>query len=298
MAKNRLTEPAFSFKILLPGAEGVEEALSARVFELGSTGLSAEKDKLAVYFPGTAPADQILAELRKRWLQLAEAGFDLPEFQAQVERVPHRDWASAWKEYFRPVEVAGHFVIVPPWERRNVEGDRIRIVIDPGQAFGTGTHETTQLMLRALLRELRPGDSVLDVGTGSGILAIAAAHLGAGRIVAYDADPVAVESARKNLQLNRVGGCVQLFVSDSPKSLRASRPFDLVLANLLTSLLIPLLPDLVPLVQIERGRLVLSGILAEEREKMTAALKKLPLRLTDVLQQGEWIALICERRTR
>lgn len=196
--------------------------------------------------------------------------------------VHDQDWLAEWKKYWKPVEI-GRFVIAAPWHEVEDAG-RFVIRIEPNMAFGTGTHETTQLCLAAIDEHYRAGQSFLDVGTGTGILAIAAAMIsdGSGRIAAVDTDAEAAAIARINAERNGAGERIE-FSEGSLDAVEGT--FDVVCANLTADVIIPLLPGL-----IDRAGslLVLSGILAEQEEAVLAALPKGPE--TTVTRAGEWIA--------
>jgi len=206
-----------------------------------------------------------------------------------VRELPEQDWLAEWKKHWQPVEV-GRFVIAPPWsELAAVAGrtaDRVLICIDPGMAFGTGTHETTRLCLKAIDNYFS-GGSFLDVGTGTGILAIAAAKIAPGaHILACDTDADAIRIAHENSNLNNVGERIDFQVgSISDKTPSA----DFVCANLTAPVIIELLPTLLGATC---GRLVLSGILDSQFEVVNRRLMQLTASVNDVMQDGEWIALV------
>jgi ribosomal protein L11 methyltransferase len=206
-----------------------------------------------------------------------------------VRELPEQDWLAEWKKHWQPVEV-GRFVIAPPWsELPAVAGrtaDRVLICIDPGMAFGTGTHETTRLCLKAIDKYFS-GGSFLDVGTGTGILAIAAAKIAPGaHILACDTDADAIRIAHENSNLNNVGERIDFQVgSISDKTPSA----DFVCANLTAPVIIELLPTLLGATC---GRLVLSGILDSQFEVVNRRLMQLTASVNDVMQDGEWIALV------
>jgi ribosomal protein L11 methyltransferase len=208
-----------------------------------------------------------------------------------TREVPDRDWLAEWKKDWQPVEV-GNFIIAPPWIESEPGAvatgssiDRILIRIEPGMAFGTGTHETTRLCLKAIERYFR-GGSFLDVGTGTGILAIAAVKMFPGaRVAACDTDAEAIEIARENARLNGVGEQID-FRSGSVTEQTSSA--DLVCANLTAPVIVDLLPALLGATC---GRLVLSGILAEQSELVQSRLLELGAEGFQTDQDGEWIAL-------
>lgn len=211
-------------------------------------------------------------------------GFSLDAVRSLSERiVEETDWLAEWKRHWRATEV-GPFVIAPPWATVEAD-DKTVIRIEPNMAFGTGTHETTQLCLRALSKHYRPGQTVLDVGTGTGILAIAAANLGATTILALDTDADSVRIARENAVANGVGGQI-IFLNNAIDNSTAA--FDFICANLTLDVIVPILPLLVEKC---RGILLLSGILTEQREVIAAELSKFQVSNLQSEAAGEWIAI-------
>lgn len=209
-----------------------------------------------------------------------------------IERreVENTDWLLEWKKHWKPTEVAG-FIIAPPWEDVN-EPDKIVISIEPNMAFGTGTHDTTQLCLEAIRTHYRPGESFLDVGTGTGILAIAAAKLAGletANIYACDTDADSITIARDNAKLNAVHDAITFEVA----SLMPATPvFDFVCANLTLDVI---LPNLSLLIEKSRRMLVLSGILGDQETEILSALSTSECSDITVRRSGEWIAVIVPR---
>jgi ribosomal protein L11 methyltransferase len=208
-----------------------------------------------------------------------------------IASISHRtieqtDWLAEWKKHWRPVEV-GRFIIAPPWFAVD-DTDKHVIRIEPNMAFGTGTHETTQLCLRAISENLTPARSFLDVGTGTGILAIAAAKLGAGPIVACDTDADSITIARENSHANGVGDKIDFFQGSIDQ---ATPSFDLVCANLTLDVIIPMLPTLIAR---SNHLLVLSGILNEQEAAIHEALLKSEISNFKFENAGEWISVLIE----
>jgi ribosomal protein L11 methyltransferase len=203
-------------------------------------------------------------------------------------------WAEKWKEHFRARKVGRRIVIKPSWEELRPEDGDVVLTVDPGQAFGTGTHETTRMCLRFIedVFDLTPPPAaVLDVGTGTGILGIAAALLGAGRVLGVDTDPVAVEVAEKNARLN---GVERTFRSAGTLLSRIDDTFDLVLGNLIAEILVDLADDLVARCA-PGGHLVLSGILTEKAGWVAEEFLRHGATRVGVAEDGQWAALLLRR---
>lgn len=213
-------------------------------------------------------------------------GFDqtaLLEFQTR--EIADQDWLSEWKKHWRPVEV-GRFIIAPPWSEASAPDHHLLIRINPGMAFGTGTHETTRLCLKAI-EKYYTGGSFLDVGTGTGILAIAAARLAPNaRIIACDTDAGAIDIARENARLNDVENRIDFRVGTIDEE---TPPADLVCANLTAPVIVELLPSLLG---VTCGRLILSGILDTQFEMVHARLLEQAATVNEIMQDNEWLALV------
>lgn len=201
--------------------------------------------------------------------------------------VQEEDWANNWKAYFKPFRVGERLVVVPSWEEYELREGELPLLLDPGMAFGTGTHATTALCLHWLERLIQPGARVLDVGTGSGILAIAAARLGADQVLGIDLDPVAVEVARENVARNQVPVEVRL------STLTEVEPeeCELVVANIIASVIIDLLPEIARRMK-SGGRFLASGIIAEKRQEVVQAMTGTWLLPTEVRTADGWVAIL------
>ena len=199
------------------------------------------------------------------------------------------DWANSWKKYYHPIKVGSRVVIVPAWEKYEPEDGEIPLIMDPGMAFGAGTHETTRLVMEQIEKYVTKDCSVLDVGTGSGILSISASLLGAGRVNAYDIDPTAVRIARENAEIN---GCrnISVNVSDLLSSVEPLE-YDLICANIVADIIIRMSPDLFRFAH-EGTVFIASGILVERREEVLSAMEKTPFRLISSAEENGWCALV------
>jgi len=268
-----------------------QEAVEYALMEAGALGTEAEGEspdsptmRVAAYFDSPPEREAVRACLHDALRIYALPSSSVREMEAR--EVAARDWLGEWKKSWQPVEVGARFVIAPPWSEVQATPGRICIRIEPGMAFGTGTHETTRLCLAALEQHFT-GASLLDVGTGTGILAIAAAKLHArARVEACDTDAEAVEIARENATLNGVAAQIK-FRTGTIEETDAS--FDCVCANLTADVILPLLPALIAATC---GRLILSGILDTQAESVRERLAELGVRNVATVADGEWVALI------
>lgn len=269
-------------------AEEAREAVEYALMEAGARGTeTADGDDALLratgYFDEPPERERVRAALFE-----ALRIYGLPSSSVRDMRpreVEARDWLGEWKKSWRPVEVGERFIVAPPWGEIGDSADRLVIRIEPGMAFGTGTHETTRLCLQAIEKHFG-GGSFLDVGTGTGILAIAAAKLRPGaRVEACDTDPEAVAIARENARLNGVASRINFGVG----TVGATTPSaDVVCANLTADVIVPLLPALV---SATCGRLILSGILVTQADLVRARLRELGIDECDVTAAGEWLAI-------
>lgn len=202
------------------------------------------------------------------------------------------DWANVWKKSYQPLRVGEHIVIVPSWCRFEPRPGDLIVELDPGMAFGTGLHPTTRMCLVALEKYVRPGLRVLDVGTGSGILSIAAARLGASSVLAVEKDPLAARVARENVNLNGVGDVVTVETGSLDK---VSGSFDLLLVNILAEVIISLVGAGL-LGFLRSGHFVASGIVEEQEQAVREALDAHGAYVVERLQEKDWVALVGEVR--
>lgn len=284
-------------------AARAREAVEYALMEAGAAGTEFvgnddEAARVAAYFDAAPEVERVRGALFEALRIYGLASSDVREMK--LREVADADWLAEWKKSWRATEVGERFVVAPPWSEVGDEGGRIVIRIEPGMAFGTGTHETTRLCLAAVEKQFR-GEGFLDVGTGTGILAIAAAKLRPGaRVEACDTDEVAVEVARENAALNgvadavgfRVGSVVdEGAVDERSASINEEGPrpkADTVCANLTADVIVPLLPSLVAAA---RANLILSGILESQCEAVLSRLRELGLEDCEVTREGEWVAI-------
>lgn len=238
------------------------------------------------YAPHIRDVETFIAALSQRY---PDAIFCPPT----VNAVNTEDWSSSWKVHFKPLRVGKRLLIVPTWETVEESADDLVIRIDPGMAFGTGGHETTRLCLELLESIMESGPllmtpSLLDLGTGSGILAMAASLLGAGRILALDIDPDAIDVARENLALNELSDQIECG-TEPLESLTEN--FDIILANILAEELVRLAPHLTERLN-NGGSLILSGILTEKESLILQGFASQPLVYSKTVRTGDWVAML------
>lgn len=212
--------------------------------------------------------------------------------EIKTEGMKEEDWAEAWKKYYHPIRV-GRVTVVPAWEEYTpAEGECI-LRMDPGMAFGTGTHETTRLVMEMLSEEIRGGERLLDVGTGSGILALCAAKLGAASAYAYDIDPMAVRVARENVEKD---GAKNVFCGEADllKGIDRTAPYDFVVANIVADIILRLLPDLGE-VMATGGRAILSGIIGERAPEIRESIARHGFTLVRETSERDWYAILIQK---
>ena len=242
---------------------------------------------LTAYFPGEM--QPLLSQLARQ-LEIQKLVSDRPRLQA----VENEDWLDGWRKNFTLTELTEQTLVVPSWQELPVSETRLGIRIYPGQGFGTGTHETTRLAASALEAELESESglaSVLDVGTGSGILAILAARRGAERVLALDIDDEALTNARENCAHNQV--CDHVSLDNSPLA-QIEEQFTLVVANIIAPVLLQLAPEFSRLMK-PGGRLILSGILVEQVLELRKTYVDLGFHVQPTKTMGEWAAFVCEK---
>lgn len=289
-----------------------EEAVADLFYQIGCPGVSVEDPELLrnyiesgiwdyhsfgeVALTGTSIIKGYLCEdeyLTQRMEGLDEKLRDLvkrfPEWVIQVKgiTVHEEDWATAWKAYFKPTRVGKRFLIKPSWEEINPTAEDLVLELDPGMAFGTGTHATTTLCLEELEEVIKPGMNVFDLGTGSGILAIAAAKLGA-KVEAVDLDPVAVKVAQENIDLNQVSAQVSVKHGDLGTVLKGQA--DLVVANIIADVILMLLSDLKRIMKPE-GEFLASGIIDNRAEDVEVGMREAGLEVIERKEDSGWVLL-------
>ena len=287
-----------------------EEAASNILIELGSQGVAIDDSadylgrvgkygevfpevkqvdtvKITAYYPEHVDIDAVEKEVAQRLSALSDFGVNAGDIHYDTQELAEQDWAENWKKYYEPTRISHDLTIVPSWTDYEAKTGEKIIRLDPGMAFGTGTHPTTKMSLFALEQVLRGGETVLDVGTGSGVLSIASSLLGAKSIYAYDLDEVAVRVAQENIDLN--AGTENIHVATGNLLQGVDIQADVIVANILADILINMTEDAYRLVK-DEGYLIMSGIISEKWEMVRESAEKAGFFLETHMIQGEWNA--------
>ena len=251
-----------------------------------------EQLRLRAYFPADDTADEKRLQLEQA---LAHMNMMYPMPQPQYAFVNEDDWAEAWKAHYKPLRLGKNILIRPQWIELKTNDKDIEIALDPGMAFGTGTHPTTQLCLEALEDVVQPGVQVLDLGCGSGILSIACAKLNAQHVLALDIDPIAVKATHENAIQNQVVNNITTQVGSLETIRTSARRFDLVVVNILAKVILQLCTDGLGDVVRPGGKAIFSGIIDEQVSEVEDALRNSGLVPTKQRQQGDWVMIEAKR---
>lgn len=272
---------AVSDILLRAGAEGVQIEDTAEV-------------QVITYFADDEQFPKVLAAIRADLDELVHFGIQAAPATMTVNGIAQSDWENNWKQYYHAQRITRHLTVVPSWEPfEPQQADEKPIVMDPKLAFGTGTHETTQLMMQALETVVRGGESMIDVGTGSGVLAVAARQLGVGPILATDIDDMAVAVAKENLVLNPVAADIPVVASDLLADVTVA-PVDLIVANILADVIARLIPQTIPLLK-PNGYFLVSGIYDAIAPEIEQQLVSHGYHVVQKAQMGEWHSYIAKR---
>ena len=231
--------------------------------------------------------------LHEKLEEIKVYGLQTGPLSVQVKEVGEEDWANAWKQYYFPVRVTRFLTVVPSWvDYEKEQDDELLIELDPGLAFGTGTHPTTQLSLTALEQTIRGNESVLDVGTGSGVLSIASKLLGASKVTAFDIDEMATRVAKENIALNPTIGEIEVY--ENNLLVGVDQKSDLIVANILAEILLQMPEDAYRNLN-DDGRLILSGIIESKANEVMEAYEKAGFTLVERMTMREWNCFILKK---
>ena len=254
-----------------------------------------EETKIMAYFSEEETnLPEKIAVIREKIKNLTEFGLSIGSGAVELSNVNQEDWESAWKQYFKPVHVTDRIVVKPEWEEYSPQEGEIVIEIDPGMAFGTGTHETTSMCINQIEKNLKAGDRVIDIGSGSGILSMASVLLGAEKATGVDLDPVAVRVALENVELNNLQDKIEILHGNLTDVIREKA--DIVVANIMADIILILLEDVREFIK-DDGLFISSGIIQEKRAAVEARLLEKNFSIVEVETKGEWCAITAQKKS-
>lgn len=276
-----------------------QEAATEILYNEGAQGVRLDEagDQIIVkvFFPEQEVTPEKISSIKDKIQGLTQYGLNPGEIAITNDLIQEEDWATSWKEHFYPEKISDQFVVKPTWREYKIQANEKVIEMDPGMAFGTGTHPSTFLAVQALEEIGSKQLNMLDVGTGSGILAIAGAMLGIPKVTAVDIDSVAVKVATENVLINKVQKQVQVMRSDLVQKIKdKGQKFNLVCANIIAEIILMLVPDLPDVVE-DGGYFVGSGIITERFDQVRTALEEKGFHLIRIYREGEWTALIAKK---
>ncbi len=269
------------------------ENVFGEIYHLNPDDYPDEGVVIKAYLPVNSFLGDTIDAIKESINNLQLFDIDLGKNVVSISEVNEEEWATAWKKYYNPVKISERFTIVPTWEDYTpVSSDELIIELDPGMAFGTGTHPTTVMCIQALERTVTPGDLVVDVGTGSGVLSIAAALLDAKRIQSLDLDEVAVQSAKQNVELNNVQDKVS--VSQGNLLDGVNEQADIVVANILAEVIMRFTDDVAKVVK-PGGFFIASGIIQTKKQDVKEAIITSGFTVEETILMEDWVAIIAKR---
>ncbi|SHI37882.1 [LSU ribosomal protein L11P]-lysine N-methyltransferase [Clostridium cavendishii DSM 21758] len=251
------------------------------------------KGKAAVvkgYFSEEDNIEEIVAFVKEKVQEIKDLGIDVGEGLVEAEKMFEEDWANNWKKYYKPVKVGERIVVKPIWEEYEVKNDELVLELDPGMAFGTGTHETTRMCIQALEKFVEADSTVFDVGCGSGILAIAAAKLGSKKSIGVDLDPVAVDSAKENVGFNNLDN-IEILYGNLVEVIDGKA--DIVVANIIAEVICILIDDVKRVLK-ENGMFITSGIIHDRVTMVTEKLQASGFEVVEINKDGEWNCIVAK----
>ncbi len=270
------------------------ENVFGEIYQLDPNDFPDEGVIVKAYLPVNSFLGETVDGIKELINNLVEYDIDLGVNKVTISEVNEEEWATAWKKYYHPVKISEQITIVPTWEEYTpVSSDEKIIELDPGMAFGTGTHPTTILCIQALEKHVKQGMNVIDVGTGSGVLTIAAAKYGAKEILALDLDEVAVNSAKINCKLNKVHDQVTIKQNDLLKGVEFEA--DIIVANILAEVIVRFTDDVERLLK-PGGLFISSGIIKQKRAEVEAAIVNSGLVIEEVMTMEDWVSITARKQ--
>lgn len=243
---------------------------------------------IKAYYKEDENFNEYLKYIEESVNSLDKLGFDKGKAIVTTSRVNEEDWENNWKKYYKPTKVGEKIVIKPIWEKYEENPDEIVLELDPGMAFGTGTHETTRMCIESLEKYVKEEDVVFDIGTGSGILGIAAAKLNAKKVIGVDLDEVAVDSAKKNISFNDINN-IEILHGDLMEVVKGK--CNIIVANIIADIIMLLSKDVKNFLE-KGGYFISSGIIKDRKDEVVDTLKENGFKIKEIKEQGEWVCVV------
>ncbi|UOQ46338.1 50S ribosomal protein L11 methyltransferase [Halobacillus salinarum] len=270
-----------------------EETALGEIYELNPEDYPEEGVYVKAYLPVNSFLGETVEEIKQSISQLSSFDIDVGKNLISISEINEEDWATAWKKYYKPVKISEKITIIPTWEKYTpVSTDEIIIEMDPGMAFGTGTHPTTVLSLQALEQYLKEGNQVLDVGAGSGILSIASVLLGAEHVYAFDLDDIAVASTLNNASLNQVENKISAKQNDLLKGVEPGA--DLIVSNILAEIIVRFTKEAYHVIK-PGGYFITSGIISGKKDLVRDQLISSGFEIVETNKMEDWISIIARK---
>lgn len=286
-------------KLAIKCSTEAQEAVSNLLVENGAEGIEVDEAQqsgyvvLATYFTEETAVEPLAQKMGNSIEQLPQFGLEPGEFEITIQQLDDSSWDNEWKKYYHSKRISRHLAVAPSWEPADSFDDKTAVIrLDPGKSFGTGTHPTTVLALHALEAALAGGEDVIDVGTGSGVLSIAAKYLGAARVTAYDVDDESIKAAAENFALNPVAADVHLAKNSLLENVTGQT--DVIVANILAEIIVPLIPQAVAHLK-PAGKLLLSGIIQDKLVLIKDTLNQNGFVVEEVFNSGDWYGIIASQ---
>lgn len=264
------------------------------IYQLNPQDYPEEGVIVKAYLPVNSFLGETVDEIKEAVNNLILFNIDIGKNSVSVSEVNEEEWATAWKKYYHPVKISERFTVVPTWEEYTpVSSDELIIELDPGMAFGTGTHPTTVMSIQGLERFVKSDDVVIDVGTGSGVLSIASAMLGAKKVTALDLDEVAVESAKMNIKLNKVHPVVDVFQNNLLEGIQVKA--DVIVANILAEVIVRFTDAAAQCLK-PGGYFITAGIIQQKKDEVKESIESAGFQIEETVQLEDWISFIAKRK--
>jgi ribosomal protein L11 methyltransferase len=263
------------------------------LYELNPDDFPEEGVIVKAYLPVNSFLGETVEQIKSSINNLLLFNIDIGLNKVTISEVHEEEWSTAWKKYYHPVKISSKFTIVPTWEEYEpVSSDELMIELDPGMAFGTGTHPTTVMSIQALEQTVKKDDIVYDVGTGSGVLSIASAMLGAKHVLALDLDEIAVKSAELNIKINHIQDRITVKQNNLLDGI--TEPADVIVANLLAEIIVRFTDDAFRLVK-DGGYFITSGIINQKRQEVEEQIIKAGFEIVETIMMEDWVTIVAKK---